>query len=163
MSALEEHVVHVSVVTSDYAAPELPSEALIKQWVALALEDEAPCEVSVCIVDEAEGRALNHQWRGKDAATNVLSFPAQQPDGPRPKPLGDVVLCAPIIASEAIEQGKSLMDHWAHLLIHGVLHLRGFDHDQSDTAARMEQKEVVMLKTLGVEDPYQHPVTEAGA
>jgi probable rRNA maturation factor len=141
----------------------LPSEAQLQQWVVLALEDEVSCEVSVCIVDEAEGRALNHQWRGKATATNVLSFPANLPDGPQPKPLGDVVLCAPIIDVEASEQGKEPMNHWAHLVIHGVLHLRGFDHDHSDTAARMEQKEVNMLNTLGVDDPYQHCVTGAGA
>lgn len=176
MTAADQHVVHITVDNPECWSAEWPSEwpsqVSIKQWVTLALELLPPSEVSVCIVDEVQGQALNKQWRGKDAPTNVLSFPAELPDGPVPKPLGDVVLCAPVIAGEAAGQGKSLSDHWAHLLIHGVLHLRGFDHDSEAAADHMERLEVDILKGIGVDDPYladlveqEHSssVTEAGA
>lgn len=129
--------------------------AQLQQWVVAALEEEAACEVSVRIVDLEEGAALNQQWRGQDHATNVLSFPACMPDGPQPKPLGDVVLCAPVVMQEALAQAKVPAHHWAHLLVHGVLHLRGYDHQNDRDAAQMEAKEVVILDRLGVDDPYR--------
>ena len=169
MTMADQHAVRIRAGSGEPWSPEWPGEALIKNWVIEALEQLPPSEVSVCIVNEVEGRAINKKWRGKDSATNVLSFPAQLPDGPVPKPLGDIVLCAPVIAREALAQGKSLSDHWAHLLIHGVLHLRGFDHDSEDAAEHMEQLEVAILKGIGVNDPYlvervhSSPVTGAGA
>lgn len=169
MSTEIQHVVRITSESGEAWSSDWPSEALIQHWVARALASLPPSEVSVCIVDEQQGQALNKQWRGKDAATNVLSFPADLPDGPTPKPLGDVVLCAPVIAREAAAQSKALSDHWAHLLIHGVLHLRGFEHDNEATAEQMERLEVDILREIGIADPYfvEHnavsPVTEAGA
>lgn len=169
MTGVDQHVVRISSESGEQWSADWPSEALVQQWVTLALAPLPPSEVSVCIVDEVQGQALNKQWRGKDAATNVLSFPAELPDGPVPKPLGDVVLCAPVVASEAATQGKLLSDHWAHLLIHGVLHLRGFDHDNEATAEQMERLEVDILKEIGIADPYLaqdndvSAVNEAGA
>ncbi|MEM1080212.1 MAG: rRNA maturation RNase YbeY [Pseudomonadota bacterium] len=127
--------------------------------LASSAEHEAATQVHLRIVDEAEGRALNHQWRGKDAATNVLSFPSSLPsalpDGTVLPLLGDVVLCAPVIAREAAQQGKELAHHWAHLVIHGVLHLRGYDHTQSTSAEAMEQLERTLLQMLDIPDPYE--------
>ena len=106
------------------------------------------------IVDEAEGRALNERWRGRDHATNVLSFPAELPPGVALPLLGDLVVCAPVVAREAAEQGKAEADHWAHLVIHGTLHLLGFDHETEAEATVMEDLERALLAGLGIGDPY---------
>ena len=106
------------------------------------------------IVDEAEGRALNARWRGRDYATNVLSFPAELPPGVALPLLGDLVVCAPVVAREAAEQGKPEADHWAHLVIHGTLHLLGFDHESESDAVVMEGLERELLAGLGIGDPY---------
>ena len=107
-------------------------------------------EVTVRFVAEAEGRRLNREWRGKDYATNVLSFPYSA------KPLaGDLVICAPVVAREAKEQGKPLAAHYAHLLVHGCLHLMGLDHERDADAARMERRERRVLASLGFDDPYR--------
>ena len=122
------------------------------------LNDDTAVRVHLRIVDEAESHALNLRWRGKDSATNVLSFPAslpaELPDGTELKLLGDVVLCAPVIAREAAVQQKPLTHHWAHLVIHGVLHLQGYDHTESEAAETMEQRERELLAGLGMPDPY---------
>ena len=116
-------------------------------------------EVSVRIVGRREGRRLNAQWRGKDYATNVLSFPAEGlPRALRPRPLGDLVLCAPVVADEARAQGKTLAAHWAHLVVHGVLHLLGHDHEHDAEAQRMERQERRILARLGFPDPYADEV-----
>ncbi len=135
--------------------PGVPADALIHEWAGRALADAGAVAVNIRIVDEAEGWALNRQWRGKDSATNVLSFPAElaTPDGVRV--LGDVVLCAPVVLREAVEQGKRVADHWAHLVIHGLLHLLGFDHTESDQAERMEAREIELLADLGLGNPYE--------
>ncbi|MBY6205383.1 rRNA maturation RNase YbeY [Halomonas denitrificans] len=139
----------------------VPSDADLVRFAAAALPDSG-AEVEIClrVVDEAESRALNREWRGKDAPTNVLSFPASRPPGlpeavELPSPAGDVVLCAPVIAREARDQGKPPADHWAHLVIHGILHLRGFDHMQEEEAERMETVERELLAELGIADPYR--------
>lgn len=138
------------------AAGDLPSEAQLRQWCELALRQRtAPSELTIRIVDEAEGRELNHTWRGKDYATNVLSFPAEIPDGLLDIPLlGDLVICAPVVAREAAEQGKHAEAHWAHLVIHGCLHLLGYDHIDDAEAEEMEALERQLLAELGHPDPY---------
>ncbi len=144
-------------VTVQYAvaAEGLPEAQDIRSWVQLALgETQAQREVVVRIVDEAEITALNRQYRGKDAPTNVLSFPYEAFPGVESELLGDVVICAPVVAAEAVRQGKSPASHWAHLVIHGVLHLLGYDHHTDSAASRMESRETVLLSELGYPDPY---------
>lgn len=126
--------------------------AAVARWVAQALD--GPAEIAVRVVGEDEGRALNLQYRGKDYATNVLSFPADLPPGVKLPILGDIVMCAPVIAREARAQGKDLNAHYAHLTVHGVLHLLGWDHDNPREAEAMEALERQILDSLGFEDPY---------
>ncbi len=137
-------------------AQELPSETQLRQWCELALRQRtAPSELTIRIVDEAEGHELNHTWRGKDYPTNVLSFPADIPEGLLDIPLlGDLVICAPVVAREAAEQGKTASAHWAHLVIHGCLHLLGYDHLDDEEAEEMEGLERQLLAELGYPDPY---------
>jgi len=143
------------VISVQYAAPRrgLPSAAALRRWAATGLGSE-PGEVTLRIVDAEEGRALNRQYRGKDYATNVLSFPVPElPDGTRPI-RGDLVLCAPVIAREVEEQGKAPNAHWAHMVIHGCLHLCGHDHEDREEAQEMEALERRLLAGLGYPDPY---------
>jgi probable rRNA maturation factor len=137
-------------------ASKVPTQAQLKRWVAAALTDRAEAaEVSIRIVDEEEGAALNRAWRHKDYATNVLSFPAELPSEIKSALLGDLVICAPVVTREAAEQGKRLEAHWAHLVVHGTLHLLGFDHVLEADAERMEARETGILAGLGYPDPYQ--------
>ena len=141
-------------VLRDCALPS-PDDGSFERWVAAALDgrrDEAV--VSLRVVDAEEGRALNAQWRGRDAPTNVLSFPAELPEEVGLPLLGDLVLCAPVVAREAAEQGKAVDDHWAHLVVHGVLHLLGMDHQDDSEAEAMEALEREILTALGIADPY---------
>ena len=135
--------------------PNIPADDQIEGWVRAALSDEGDVMVNLRIVDEAEGWALNKQWRGRDSATNVLSFPADVPSGDGVRVLGDVVICAPVVVREAVEHGKPLMHHWAHLLVHGLLHLLGYDHIDGKHAEVMEAREVEILASLGIPDPYE--------
>ena len=142
-------------------ADQLPGEAQFRAWCELALRQRtADSELTIRLVDEAEGRELNSTYRHKDYATNVLSFPADVPDGPDGEPLldipllGDLVICAPVVAREAREQDKSLEAHWAHLVIHGCLHLLGYDHIEEAEAEEMEALERTLLAELGHPDPY---------
>ena len=129
-------------------AAHIPPDRTLRKWALAALERDA--EVTVRYVAEAEGRRLNHRYRGKDYATNVLTF-VYESDPLR----GDVVICAPVVAREAREQGKELRAHHAHLLVHGLLHLQGLDHEGSrGEASRMEARERAILATLGMGDPY---------
>ena len=112
---------------------------------------ELPGEITVRIVDEDEGRALNLQYRSKDCATNVLTFDYSH----EPVVVADLVLCAPVVAQEAAEQGISLQSHYTHLLVHGTLHAQGYDHEADDEAAAMEAQETAVLAALGVADPYR--------
>jgi probable rRNA maturation factor len=138
------------------SAEGLPSAAQLYQWLQLALQDRmADSELTLRIVDEAEITALNHRYRGKDGATNVLSFPYQPLPGVESGLLGDIVICAPVVAREAVAQSKSLEAHWAHITIHGVLHLLGHDHQQAEQAGDMERLEVKLLGQIGFADPYQ--------
>ena len=138
-------------------AQGLPSEADFRRWCELALRQRsADSELTIRLVDEPEGRELNHTWRHKDYATNVLSFPADVPDELLDIPLlGDLVICAPVVAREAAEQGKPVEAHWAHLVIHGCLHLLGYDHIEDEEAEEMEALERELLAELGHPDPYQ--------
>jgi probable rRNA maturation factor len=137
------------------AAAGLPTAEQIRGWAMQALQEQgADAELTVRIVDTAEITALNLQFRGKDGATNVLSFPHEVLPGLAPALLGDVVICAPVVASEAVAQGKPLEAHWAHMVIHGVLHLLGHDHHQEAGARAMETLETRLLAGLGFPDPY---------
>ena len=138
-------------------AADLPGEADLRHWCELALRQRsADSELTIRVVDEAEARELNHTWRHKDYATNVLSFPADIPDGILDIPLlGDLVICAPVVAREAAEQGKTLAAHYAHLTIHGVLHLLGLNHEDDREAEAMETIERGILADMGYSDPYQ--------
>jgi len=135
---------------------EVPDETDLRCWCELALRQRtADSELTIRLVDEAEGRELNRTWRQKDYATNVLSFPADVPDGLLDIPLlGDLVICAPVVEREAVEQGKAPQAHWAHLVIHGCLHLLGYDHIDDDEAEEMESLERQLLAELGHADPY---------
>nr|WP_294980948.1 rRNA maturation RNase YbeY [uncultured Pseudomonas sp.] len=137
-------------------APGLPSEAAFRRWCELALRQrQNDSELTIRLVDEGEGRELNRTWRHKDYATNVLSFPADVPDELLDIPLlGDLVICAPVVTREAAEQGKSAEAHWAHLVIHGCLHLLGYDHIDDAEAEEMEGLERELLAELGHPDPY---------
>jgi len=139
------------------AAPEI--QRWLEQVVAQVESDPARAvEVSVKIVDEAEGRALNKQFREIDQATNVLSFPLLDAAMPAELPLalGDIVICGPVVVREAIEQGKSNSDHWAHMLVHGALHLFGYDHETDEQAQEMETLEARILAQGGVNNPYEY-------
>jgi len=127
----------------------LPGRASIERWASAAAGRRAA--VTVRFVGAAEGRALNRAYRGEDHATNVLTFPFSEAGAAI---AGDVVLCAPVVAREARRQGKPVRAHYAHLLVHGLLHLRGYDHARGRDAAAMEAREVAILRRLGFDDPY---------
>jgi len=141
-----------------YALPRrgLPAAASVRRWASAALAGHRrAAELSVRFVGSEEGRALNHDYRGRDYATNVLSFPVELPSGVRSPLLGDLVICAPVVALEAIAQAKPLVQHHAHLVVHGVLHLLGMDHERGEAEAQaMEARERRILAGLGIPDPY---------
>ena len=138
----------------------VPDNDQFQLWVDAALDGKSnQFSLSIRIVDETEAQSFNRDYRNKDYATNVLSFPAELPEGLptviRQSQMGDLLICAPIVAHEATEQRRSETDHWAHLTIHGVLHLLGYDHEQADEADVMESLETEILAKLGISDPYQ--------
>ena len=137
-------------------AADLPSEAQFRSWCEIALRQRtADYELTIRLVDEAEARELNHTYRQRDYATNVLSFPADVPDELLDIPLlGDLVICVPVVEREALEQEKTPQAHWAHLVIHGCLHLLGYDHIDDAEAEEMEALERTLLAELGHPDPY---------
>lgn len=145
----------------------VPQRRAVERWVRCALEGEGRgegAEVTVRIVGREEGSRLNERFRGRPGPTNVLSFPFAPPPGAPSavdRELGDVVLCAPVVNREARDQGKPRADHWAHLVVHGVLHLLGYDHDTPGAAERMEGLERRLLAGLGVPDPYEARAGEA--
>jgi probable rRNA maturation factor len=145
-------------LTVDYAVPHsgLPGEIQLRSWARAALQRGVEqAEISLRIVDEAEGRQLNHDYRGRDNATNVLTFALNEGETIAGLPLfGDIVLTAPVVEREAGEQQKTLEAHYAHLVIHSMLHLQGFDHIEEEEAVAMETLETVILKRLGYADPY---------
>jgi probable rRNA maturation factor len=131
--------------------PWAPAPSSLRAWAALVAGDR-DAELGIRVVGSGESRALNRRWRGRPGATNVLSFPAAPTPGGRQ--LGDIVVCAPVVAREAREQGKALRAHWAHMIVHGTLHLLGFDHVRTADARRMEGRERALLARLGIQDPY---------
>lgn len=134
----------------------VPSSAQFEQWIAAALDGEREhAEVSLRIVDADEITELNHQYRGKNYATNVLSFPADLPEELGLPLLGDIVICAEVVAREASEQHKTPTAHWAHMVVHGTLHLLGYDHIEDDDAEIMEAREIQILDQLKFPNPYQ--------
>ena len=140
----------------------LPTNKDFREWIlqALAVANYAkPCEVAIRLVDEEESHALNLQYRGKDKPTNVLSFPSDLPDevltSLKREPLGDIIICVPVVLTEATEQHKTATAHWAHLTIHGILHLLGFDHIDDEEAEEMEALEIDALQELGINNPYE--------
>ncbi|HEY4292513.1 rRNA maturation RNase YbeY [Luteibacter sp.] len=149
---------HVEVAVG-YAASRkgVPAAATFRRWVEAALKGarrRKATEVAIRIVDVGEGQALNLQYRGRDYATNVLSFPAELPPGVDLPLIGDLVICAPVVTREAAEQGKKPAAHWAHMTIHGTLHLLGYDHIEEAEAEAMEALETRILAGLGIADPY---------
>lgn len=145
-------------VDVQYAAGDmagLPAPGAIESWVAAALAGrDAGAQLTVRIVAEDEGRELNERYRRRTGPTNVLSFPFETPELLEPPLLGDIVLCAPVVEREAAAQAKAPAAHWAHLVVHGVLHLLGYDHEDAREAAAMEGLETGILATLGLPDPY---------
>jgi probable rRNA maturation factor len=144
-------------VLRDSELTDVPHDEDFQAWVDAALADHAVA-LAIRLVDAEESRALNQRYRDQDKPTNVLSFPSDLPAGVRQAlecpPLGDLVICAPVVRAEALEQGKPEAHHWAHLTVHGVLHLCGFDHGNDADAERMEQREIDVLGRLGIPDPY---------
>lgn len=145
--------------------PELPEVDSLQLWVEtvlnhpnihcpLAVSEDEPLELTIRIVDEHEGQYLNQRWRNKTGATNVLSFPFESPPEVPIPLLGDIVICAPVVIREATEQGKAVNAHWAHLIIHGVLHLLGYDHIEDADATLMEALEIQLLVQLAYPNPY---------
>ena len=136
-----------------------PSGGKIAAWAAGALGARArSAELAVRVVSAAESRRLNARYRGKDRPTNVLSFPPPPlPPAARaaPRPLGDLVICATVVREEAKAQSKPLEAHWAHLIVHGTLHLLGYDHERDRQAVRMERREIAVLRRLGFNNPYR--------
>jgi probable rRNA maturation factor len=137
------------------ASEEAPDPQSIERWVSAAIGNQREStELSIRIVDVDEGQILNEQFRGSTGATNVLSFPFEN-ESPEPLPLiGDIVICAPVVLKEASEQNKTLNAHWAHMIIHGVLHLLGYDHQNENDANLMESLETEIMQGLGFPPPY---------
>ncbi len=145
-------------IQSASAEPSLPEEGDIRRWITAALttqQDKRDRELSVRLVDRAEMAALNKQYRDKTGPTNVLSFPSDLPPELELPLLGDIVICAPVVAAEAAEQDKTLEAHWAHMTIHGTLHLLGYDHMEDTEASEMEALESRILAGLNYPCPYQ--------
>ncbi len=147
--------VSVDVQVADSSA-DVPGAEHFEAWLAAVLERRRRgAELSVRIVDERESADLNERYRGKRGATNVLAFPADLPDEIGVPFLGDLVICRSVVEREAAEQGKTPEAHWAHMVVHGTLHLLGYDHGSDDEAAEMEALEVQILRRLGYADPYE--------
>jgi probable rRNA maturation factor len=138
-------------------ATELPSLDLFKEWTNIALSSvtDKLFELTIRIVNIEESQQLNNQYRNKDKPTNVLSFPFEVPEGIELNLLGDLVVCAHIVEAEAKEQNKNLLDHWAHMIIHGCLHLLGYDHINDIDAEEMEALEIKILADLSINNPYE--------
>jgi probable rRNA maturation factor len=136
-----------------------PDRQQIQSWVDAALDDyEQDTEIVVRIVDEQESAELNEQYRHKSGPTNILSFPVDLPEGIELDLLGDLVICAPVLEKEALEQDKLLAHHWAHIIVHGVLHLLGYDHIDETEAELMENKEIAILNKLNINNPYSETI-----
>lgn len=134
---------------------DLPSENNFQQWLAETVRLFQPqAEVTIRLVDEQESQQLNNEYRGKDKPTNVLSFPFEAPPEIEIDLLGDLIICKQVVEKEALEQNKPLSAHWAHMVVHGALHLLGYDHIDDDEADEMESLETEIMQKMGFEDPY---------
>jgi len=154
------HVIDLQIACEQSDLPnELPTEAQFQLWVDTALakvssNPQQDFELTIRLVNIEESQQLNKQYRGKDKPTNVLSFPFEVPEGVELNLLGDLIICIEVMKQEAQDQNKALFDHWAHLVIHGCLHLVGFDHISDNEAVEMESIEVAILAQLSIENPY---------
>ncbi len=165
MSAQSRKPVQPLAITVQYASARrgIPHAARLRAWALAArtavkqLRRKSPTEVlTIRIVNARESQRLNRVWRGKDQPTNVLSFPSgASPPDQSEKQLGDLVVCASVVRKEARDQGKLLESHWAHMVVHGVLHLLGYDHMNPRDAGVMERAEIEILRRFGYSDPYQ--------
>jgi probable rRNA maturation factor len=151
---------HNIAIQRAFKSPGQPDRRQIVKWIDTALEESGRTYACVIrIVGEHESAELNEQYRHKQGPTNVLSFPFEWPEGldiaaGEEALLGDLVICAPVVEKEALEQHKRLSDHWAHMIIHGLLHLLGYDHIEEDEAEAMETKEIAVLNKLHIQNPY---------
>ena len=143
-----------------YESTGVPDETQFQVWAEKAWLGEDPSEVTIRIVGNDESQNLNHQYRGKDKPTNVLSFPFEAPPGITVPLAGDLVICAPVVEKEAQEHHKEPVAHWAHMVVHGMLHLQGYDHIEDNEAEAMEALEVRLLAQLGFANPYEAEETE---
>ena len=149
-------------VTNSHNYAEIPSEKDFTIWALAALHDQFDqVDLSICLVNLEESADFNQRYRHKEGPTNVLSFPFEVPEGFEldTHSLGDLIICVPLMAREAREQNKDLHFHWAHLVIHGVLHLQGFDHVEEDEAVAMELTETKILQSLNFPNPYEQDET----
>ncbi len=138
---------------------KIPPENLFQYWIDAVLTNKnEDSEIVIRIIDEEEMIIFNQQYRDKKASTNILSFPYEAPTGFNSILLGDLLICAPVIEKEAVQQNKSLNNHWAHIVIHGVLHLLGYDHIEDEEAEEMEAKEIEILKKIKIKNPYQEKI-----
>ena len=146
-------------VATEFA--DYPAEMQFQSWMDTVLSDTAQnSEIVIRLVDKAESAELNQQYRHKSGPTNILSFPFEAPEDIVMELLGDLVICAPLIAEEAIQQNKQPLHHWAHITIHGILHLLGYDHIQDQEAEEMEALEIKFLQKLNIANPYQEESTQ---
>ena len=150
-------ILTVEVSVSDdlgMADDDVPESSLLQAWATASYLKKSPAVASILVTTPKEIQQLNKQYRDKDEATNVLSFPMDSPEEIEPHILGDIVLCAAVIKREAALQDKSEHAHWAHMVIHGMLHLQGYDHVKDDEAEAMEKLEATILNQLGFDNPY---------
>jgi probable rRNA maturation factor len=146
-------MIHVAIENAS-TARNVPENGQFRRWAEAAARREG-AEVAIRIVDEAESAELNAAYRRKSGPTNVLSFPFEVPEGVPNALLGDLVICAGVVEREAGEQGKPLEAHWAHMVVHGLLHLQGYDHVEDSEAEAMEAEEIAILSDLGFPNPYE--------
>ena len=144
------HLVDIDVACSQAT----PKAETVSAWVEVVLNEFPSCSIAFKFVEPEESQALNLAWRGKDKPTNVLSFPGEELPGAEEFVLGDIVICPAVLETEALEQGKEIDAHWAHLVVHGLLHLRGYDHIDDQEAEEMEALERQILATFSISDPY---------
>lgn len=147
----------VSILVQNVSASnQVPADEEFREWVGIVFASRSKGEVGVRVVDEDEARTLNRRYRSKDYATNVLAFPGDDDFGVAgaEAPIGDIVICAAVVEREASEQQRDLRGHWAHLTVHGALHLDGFDHETDEEASTMASKETRILQFLGFSDPW---------
>ena len=147
-------VIEIDLQDATHGTWSLPDATQLQRWAARAYQGEDDTEMTIRIVDASESSGLNSQYRGKDYPTNVLSFPFEAPAGITVPLLGDLVICASVVEAEARQQDKPLEAHWAHMVVHGTLHLQGYDHEQDADAEVMEALEIRLLTELGYANPY---------